>query len=420
MLGRRQRTKVRNGPQGAATGTADDEDNGYEGGADAKWETASAAGGPAGGQVGSLGPQAEAGEEEDEAGYEYDDETDEYDEDADETDEYSEDDVETDEDEYEEDDDETDEYDDDDVDDYDDDVDDYDDETGDEDGDDQPEPFTPPTFLEAAKQAFRPKRLTPPGTAADTSPATATSTSSGRRRAQPATGTDADARAVNLLDRREQTIGFVLGVGLVALSALAYLADQPLHEQGPGEAGRGPPCGRRGPDHLRPARRTEPPRHVLQAAGSCGLLPHFQRACPLPDVGILFGLLYLGGGGWLIFRAMQRSPKSRARQAALAAKSDGRTGRAGTGSTGGVGTKGAASARASSGGGSAGTASRSTSSSPQRQIGRNNRSRGAATTRGASSASGRYTPPKQNRRPAPPKQPDPPEASNRLTAWLRK
>jgi hypothetical protein len=380
MLGRRQRPRARNGTEGAVIDPADDE---------ARYEDEGA---------GQNDEFEEDAEEADEYEEEYDEETEE---DSDETDEYYDEDDEDDE--YDEDAGETDEYDE---------IAELDEEGDGE--DDRPEPFTPPTFLEAARQAFRPKRLTPAGTAAGGSEAAATSTTSGRTRAQPATGTDADAKAVNLLDRREQTIGFVLGFGLVALSALAYFADRHYKNK----------------DLVKQAAVRHAAVEVLLIFVLLGVLSllatifkrralvgfflTFSGLALSQAVGILFGLIYLGGGGWLIFRAMQRSPKSRARQAALAAKADGRAGRVGTGSAA------AGRAATTSGTGAGATAPRSSSSPAQRQIGRNNRSAGAAASRGAPSASGRYTPPKQTRRPVPPKQPDTPEPANRLAAWLRK
>jgi len=406
MLGRRQRTRVRNGTQGAVNDA--DDDNEYEDEAGAEWQ-ADSAGDAAVGPGASVDAEADGDEEEKGAGAELD----QYDDEYDETDEYAEDDDEYDEtDEYEEDDDEY-------TDDYDEDSDESEDE--DADGDARPEPFTPPTFLEAAKQAFRPRKLTPAaaGTAGDSAQATASSATSGRAKAQPATGTEEDAKAVHQLDRREQTIGYVLGFGLVALSVLAYESDRHYTNK--------VLTKQLAVRHAAP--------EVLAIFALIGLLTllatFFKRRALVGFVltfgGLallqtlgLFGIIYLGAGGWLIFRAMQRSPRSRARQAALADKSDGRRGGAGAGSRGAAASSRSTSARATSGTGSTAAAARSTSASAQRQIGRNNRSGRTTTSRGAPSPSGRYTPPKQARRPVPPKQPEAPEPSNRLSAWLRK
>ena len=236
---------------------------------------------------------------------------------------------------------------------YDDNVADYDDEydegdEGDEDGDDgedgdrtdgPAERFTPPTFLEAAKQAFWPKRLSRAGAtgtdAADTTTAsrgasrvgnraTPTSAGSGRGKAQPATGTEQDGKAVHLIDRREQTVGFVLGFGLVVLSLLAYNADRHYKNK----------------DLVKQLAVRHAAGEVLAIFALLGLLTilatFFKRRALvgfvlafgglalLQTLGI-FGIFYLGAGGWLIYRAMQRSPKSRARQAAAAGDS-GRSG----------------------------------------------------------------------------------------------
>ena len=232
-----------------------------------------------------------------------------------------------------------------------------------------------------------------------------------RRRAQRRT-----PRLSTSCDRREQTIGYVLGFGLVALSVLAYESDRHYTNK----------------DLTKQLAVRHAAPEVLAIFALIGLLTllatFFKRRALVGFVltfgGLallqtlgLFGIIYLGAGGWLIFRAMQRSPRSRARQAALNAKSDGRTGRAGAGSRGAAASSRSTSARTTSG---TGSARRGTSSSAQRQIGRNNRSGRTTTSRGAPSPSGRYTPPKQARRPVPPKQPEAPEPSNRLSAWLRK
>jgi hypothetical protein len=391
MLGRRQRTRVPTSAKGVLSDASPDEDDEYYDdaeGADAEWGDSDETDDD---WDDSDDVEGEWDEEEAAEADHVDDETDDYDDDPDQADE-------------------------------------YDDEAGDEEDADQVrKPFTPPTFLEAARQAFRPNRPTIAGggnggRSSQTDIPSAAGTAGARRaRAQPATGDEEDAKAVNLIDRREQTVGFVLGFGLILLSLLAYTTDRHYKNK----------------DLVKQLAVRHAAVEVLAIFALLGVLcllaTFFKRRALigffltfsglalLQTLG-LFGIIYLGGGGWLIFRAMQRSPRSRARQAALAEKSGG----AGA-STGGTGRRrstagaGGSTTSTSSGTGTPGT--RSTGSTAQRQIGRNNRTGGGARTagsRGAPSSSGRYTPPKQTRRPPPAKQPEPAEPSNRLTAWLRK
>ncbi len=320
-------------------------------------------------------------------------------------------------------DDEEDTYDEDDVadDEYDDDE--YDDEESNDEDPGSPEPFTPPTFLEAVKQAFRPNRVTAGTSAGSTgtersgrAAAGSSMRSTGRMKAQPATGTAEDARAVNLIDRRERMVGFVLSMGLFALAVLAYSADHGYKNHNPAKQA----------DVRHAAVEVLLIFAVLGAVtltatlvrrrALLGFILAFAGLALLQTLG-LFGVIYLAAGGWLIFRAMKTSPRSRARQAGIARKSDAGTSGTGAGARGARATTGDSSARGSSGASPAATGPRSAGTASQRQIGRNNRTTSA---RGGPSPSGRYTPPKQNRRPPPAKEPDPPEPSNRLSAWLRK
>ncbi len=278
---------------------------------------------------------------------------------------------------------------------------DYDDE---EYEDEEQEDFTPPTAASALKRSW----LAP------------------RPRAQPATGTEQDAKKVNFLDRRETWIGYFLGVMLVALAVTSYYFDRhyidkknltlqrEIHHEAPWILGI-----------------------TLVLAVLILLATYFKRRAAvgftlllagvaLFNSDFLIGIIYLGTGLWLVFRAMKRNPRA---QAAGAARGGSGATRAGTARGGGRGAtaggrrtttsatttsssmRAANAPRVSSSATRASTQAKSTTSG--RQIGRNGR------LASDSQAAGRYTKPKSARHVPPKVQPEP-EPTNRLSAWLKK
>lgn len=245
------------------------------------------------------------------------------------------------------------------------------------------EEFTPPTAASALRRAF-----------------------GSRTRAQPATGTEEDAKKVNLIDRRERMIGYFLGVMLVALAVVSYVVDRRYVDKSDLK--------------LQAAVHSEAPWILvitLVLAALILLSTVFKRRAALGftlllagvalfNGDFLIGLVYLGTGLWLVFRSMRRSPRS------AAARAGGTGGRAATRSS--TRTRGAS---ASSGTSTTASSSSTTSSSirttPGRQIGRNGRLASSGTS------TGRYTPPKPVRHVPAPAQGEP-ESTNRLSAWLKK
>jgi hypothetical protein len=257
---------------------------------------------------------------------------------------------------------------------------DEDEEAGDE---GEPEEFAPPTAASALRRSF-----------------------GSRTRAQPATGTDEDAKKVNFIDRRERMIGYFLGVMLVALAVVSYIVDRRYVDKSNLK--------------LQSAIHSEAPWILVITIALAALIllsTVFKRRAALGftlllagvalfNGDFLIGLVYLGTGLWLDFRSMRRSPRS------AAARAGGTGGRArGRSST----TTTARGARSSSGASapSSSTTSSSIRTTPGRQIGRNGRLSSSSTP------TGRYTPPKPVRHVPPPAQSEP-EPTNRLSAWLKK
>ena len=216
------------------------------------------------------------------------DDTTDYEDDADEEDDDSaEDEYDADdsaEDEYEDDEDTDDEYDDSAAE-YDEDEDEYEYSDGeDTDG----KNFAPPTALSALRNSLR----------------------NPRQRAQPATGTKADEQRVSFIDKRERIIGYVLGVAMCILAIASYFHFRHIVVT---------------PVTLQNAVRREAP-WVLAITLALGLMillaTLFKRRAALGFTlllagvanfnGDLFiGIIYVGTGLWLVFRALRRSPKAR-------------------------------------------------------------------------------------------------------------
>jgi hypothetical protein len=352
----------KNRPVGSANGT-DDEDESVEDSADEEPEYYDE----------DAEYEDEATDEDDEATdeeEEYEDEDAEYDAEA-EAEEADDADAEYEDEEYE---DEDGEYYDEDAD-YDEDQE-YADEEYDEDAEE--EEFTPPTAATAVKRSWL----------------------ASRPKARPATGTEEDAKQVNLVDRRERLIGYSLGGLLMALAVVSYFVDRHYVDK----------------TNLKlqaQIHREAPWILVITLVLGLAILvaTYFKRRAAvgftlllagvaLFNSDFLIGIVYLGAGLWLIFRAMRKSPKAAERAAARGGTTD-RSSRSRT-----TGTAGAATPSKT-------TATTETKSVPGRTIGRNRRISSTA------SPSGRYTPPKASR-PVPPPAKSEPEPSNRISAWLKK
>ena len=250
-------------------------------------------------------------------------------------------------------------------------------------GDLEPEAtrFNPPGFLDALKTVLRPN-----GT---------------RQKAQPATGTAADAKAVNYIDRRERLIAAFLSIFQVVLGVVVYFEYRKYVVH---------PTNKKPKISIAQAHldtlnyRHEAPEllliNVVLALAIAGGVLSKRRALVgftimLGGLGMnasgggIIGLVYLGIGIWLVFRSMKRTPSARA---AAATKKAG-------GSAGGTGRRG----------GAAGT----TSPAGKAAL--------APGDRKPPPPSKRYTPPRK-RRPAPVKAAvsADPEKESRLTSWLRR
>ncbi len=248
----------------------------------------------------------------------------------------------------------------------------------------EPAPFKPPGFLEAARTAFQPRE--------------------GRKKAQPATGTAADAQAINFIDKRERLIAGFLAVFQILLGVLVY------HEY----STQITVASRKLKISAAQARLDTINYHheapellvinvVLGLAIGIAVLTK-RRALVgftilLGGLGMnasgggIVGLVYLGVGIWLVFRSMRRNPKAVARAAAAA---DAKESKGSTGATAAAGTK------------AAGATSKTSSNK-------------ATDVRKPPPPNKRYTPPRPSR-PQPLKLPPSvePEKENRVMSWLRR
>jgi hypothetical protein len=236
-------------------------------------------------------------------------------------------------------------------------------------------------------------------------------TGKSRPKARPASGTEEDAQRVNYVTSRERALGFFLGFSLVVLGILVYVSDKhatraTLKYPATGKLTTAQQA------NLNTIHAAAPKDLIVYAAlGILILVATFSKrraaiafttlfaGLALFFTGDILGILYLGVGGWMIFKVRKQTKAIGSRPAGRSRTTASR----------------ATSPRARSSPTS--TTSASTSSEP-RQIGKNNRQYSGGGS-SAPTASKRYTPPKPVRRPAPSVQPEP-EPSNRLTAWLRK
>jgi hypothetical protein len=249
-------------------------------------------------------------------------------------------------------------------------------------------PFSPPSALSSIRNSFR----------------------SPRQRAQPASGTAEDEQRVNLINSRERMIGFFLGAMMVALGILLYVrfnhyvdkTDLKLQR----EYRRDAPWV--GALTLGLGLMTIVATLVKRRAALAFtvLLAGVATFGSVP----LIGILYLGTGLWLVFRAMRRSPRARAGSAGARPGSRARNGATSRAEDTRATSKEATRAAMAAAGRARAESTPTRSSQPGRTIGRNGRLPNA-------SASGRYTPPKQHVPPA--VQPEP-EPTNRLSSWLKK
>ncbi|MHB1988976.1 MAG: hypothetical protein ACYCSF_13520 [Acidimicrobiales bacterium] len=246
------------------------------------------------------------------------------------------------------------------------------------------EPYTPPNFLEAVKTIFQPNGPRQ------------------RTRAQPASGTEADAKAVNYIDRRERIIAGFLSIFQIVLGIVVYFEERRLVQHA---------SNKRPKISVAQAHRDTLNYHhvapelliinlILGLAIAGGVLSK-RRALVgftvlLGGLGMnvsgggVIGIVYLGIGIWLIFRSMRRTPSARAAAGSRAA-----------------------SARASSS---------EIAARPARSGGRSASGTAAAkASRRPPPPSKRYTPPSA-RRPALPRPGTnaEPDKESRLTSWLRR
>ncbi|MGH9299209.1 MAG: hypothetical protein ACRDZT_04780 [Acidimicrobiales bacterium] len=225
-----------------------------------------------------------------------------------------------------------------------------------------------------------------------------------RQRAQPATGTAADAAAVNYIDRRERLIAFFLAAFQAALGIAVYLESRKFVEHTskvkPIISAAKARSDTLSIHHLAPDLLAI---NLVLAVFIAGATLTKRRALVgftilLGGLGMnasggggIIGIVYLGVGLWLIFRSMRRRQPMRRGTAARA-----------------TGHGAGRAAAASSAGRSAGTtrATRAAGTIP-------------TTARAAPPPSKRYTPPTPARRKPPPKAKEP-EKESRLTSWLRR
>ncbi len=264
---------------------------------------------------------------------------------------------------------------------------DYDEEADyDEDGEADAEPFQPPSAASAVRQSLF-----------------------SRGRAQPATGTAADAAAVKFIDKRERLIGFFFGGILMVLAVVSYLEDRHLVYK----------SSLKIQNEVRHA-APEVLAILLVLGALIVLATAMKRRAPLGFAvlfsgmallstfgNVVFGIAYLAVGLWLVFRSLRKTSASRTAAAT-----------AGAGARGRAGASTRASRLSPSAGASTSSSSGVAAGGPGRQIGRNGRATSAHSTYKAPAASGRYTPPKPQRR-LPTVEPEP-EPTNRISSWLRK
>lgn len=173
--------------------------------------------------------------------------------------------------------------------------------------------FEPPSFIDAIKGAFPRQRLR--------------SRPQRRPVAQPATGTEEDAKRVNFIDRRERTIASFLALFQVVLGIVVYV-ELRHYVKHPGK----------GVSVHKAHIETLNTQHtaiwllliniVLGLAIAGGVWSKRRALVGFTVIlgglamnasgGGFIGIVYLGIGLWLIFRAMRRSP---AKQAAAASDS---------------------------------------------------------------------------------------------------
>ncbi len=254
------------------------------------------------------------------------------------------------------------------------------------------EPYKPPSFLDALRLSRSTGRQP-------------------RQRAQPATGTEAEARSVNYVDRRERMIAGFLGVfqlvlGVVLFFQMRHLVVKP--SKSPKVSAHQAQLDTLNYHHIAP--------YVLGVnllLGVAILIGVWLKRRSLVGFtvllaglglftygGGLLGIVYLAAGIWLIFRAR----KQRTTAGAAAGGSRGTATPRGTRAAAGTG-RGDASAKIES----------------DRRALAAGAARTAAAVRKPPPASKRYTPPAPRRASAPKvaaKQE--PEKESRLTSWLRR
>lgn len=263
--------------------------------------------------------------------------------------------------------------------------------------DEEAEPYKPPSFLEALKLV----RLTP-------------RPRSSRQRAQPASGSEADAKAVNLVTNRERLIAGFLGIFQFILAVVFYFELRKLVVK-PSKSPKISIAQARtdtiNDHHLAPYFLVV---NLILGVGIVGATFSKRRSLVgftvlLAGLGLLsygggiLGLVYLGVGIWLIFRAMRRKPATSA-------------------ATAGGGGLGRPSARGSS---RTSASSRATGNvSSKIESDRRELAKGAAATaqavRTPPTASSRYTPPKPRKTGKSKSAPAPEPEKGRLARWLRR
>lgn len=243
--------------------------------------------------------------------------------------------------------------------------------------------YTPPSFMDALRSSSPFGRMTRP-----------------RPRAQPASGTEADALAVNYIDKRESIIASFLAAFEVIIGVIGYFADRKYVEHASKSAKITKAIARADTISIHHAAPWVLAINIglgvfiaiavlvkrRAAVGVTILLAGFGIL--QSGVGIV-GLAYLGVGLWLVFRSMRRRTEMQA-------------------------ARGGAAPRAGAGRGRQGATRPASSSGAPKAL-------PPAPERKPPTPSTRYTPPRK-RKPAPPKPTGPvePEKQSRLTAWLRK